>query len=131
MTASPLVVLALQCAGMLAGTFICGIIPLYLSLSKTKLRMLEVIGAGLLVGASMTVVLPEGVQALYSAGEGHQHSHEHDIMAESSSLLSQVPSQSSWAWSKLSKRAALRERNFNPENTVGIALLAGFLVMFL
>ncbi|PWN36154.1 Zip-domain-containing protein [Meira miltonrushii] len=136
MVTSPLVVLALQCAGMLTGTFICGIIPLYLSLSKTKLRMLEVIGAGLLVGASMTVVLPEGVQALYSAGEGH-HSHEHGIMAQSTSHLSQIPStlasgqaQSSWAWSKLSKRTT-RERDFDPENTVGIALLAGFLVMFL
>lgn len=136
MVASPLVVLALQCAGMVAGTFVCGIIPLYLSLSKTKLRMLEVIGAGLLVGASMTVVLPEGVQALYSAKNGessHQHSH-----MEESLQLSQIPStfttvraQSGWAWSKLSKRSAFRERNFDPESTVGIALLAGFLVMFL
>lgn len=136
MVASPLVVLALQSAGMLAGTFICGIIPLYLSLSKTKLRMLEVIGAGLLVGASMTVVLPEGVQALYSA-KGGQHFHEHNIMAQSlqpsqmSSILVSGQAHSAWAWSKLSKRAALRERSFDPESTVGIALLAGFLVMFL
>lgn len=136
MVVSPLMVLALQCAGMLIGTFICGIIPLYLSLSKTKLRMLEVIGAGLLVGASMTVVLPEGVQALYSAKQG-QHFHQNDLVTDSL-LSSQIPStlvtgqaHSPWAWSKLSKRTAFRERNFDPESTVGIALLAGFLVMFL
>lgn len=122
---SPLVVLLLQCAGILVGTFLCGVIPLYLSLSKTKLRILEVLGAGLLVGASMTVVLPEGVAAIYqpTSPEGHDDGTHHRTAA--------------WAWSRLERKAdsalpgTLRERPFDPEAAVGIALLSGFLIMFL
>lgn len=119
---SPFLALMLECAGMAAGTFLCGIVPLYLSLSKTKLRILEVLGAGLLVGASMTVVLPEGVNALYDTGKtsehaGHVHrSHSNDVLR--------------WTWGKLGRRA-VREHVYDPQSTVGMTLLAGFLVMFL
>lgn len=114
---TPLVVLILQCAGMAAGTFACGIVPLYLSLSKTKLRVLEVLGAGLLVGASMTVVLPEGVNALYDTSKSSEHVHHvRDLPIGPDGTLS---------------RRTVREHVYDPESTVGMTLLAGFLVMFL
>lgn len=116
---------------MLLGTLLCGTIPLHLPLSKTKLRVLEVMGAGLLVGASMTVVLPEGVSALFKTGSEPEHHH---------ALLSPGHSQSNeggWAWSALKKRTLADEHGHghgheqSPESLMGFALLGGFLVMFL
>lgn len=124
--APPIVTLLLTTLGLAVGTFICGCIPLSLPLSKTMLRILEVLGAGLLVGASMTVVLPEGVAAIFRAA------------AEAGRTHSEAPSRSSWAWSGL-KRAVdepdhdhdHRSPGFDPEAITGYSLLAGFLVMFL
>ena len=130
---SPLVSLLLQSAGMLVGTLICGTIPLHVPLSKTKLRVLEVMGAGLLVGASMTVVLPEGVSALFKTGSGHE---QHLAAAQSFDDTS-----GRWAWSALTRRATEptdghehgggHSHSAGPESLMGFALLGGFLVMFL
>lgn len=125
---SPGVLLLLQSLGMLLGTLLCGTIPLYLPLSKTKLRVLEVMGAGLLVGASMTVVLPEGVSALFQPEEGAH------LAATSSSPIPR----NEWAWSALNKRAPSHdhgadghEHENSPQSLMGSALLGGFLLMFL
>lgn len=156
MAISPFVVLLLESAGMLVGTYFCGIVPLYLSLSKTKLRILEVMGAGLLVGASMTVVLPEGVSALFTP-QGEPHAHMHALSerqygvdgppsstaAAASLVTAGVQHAPAWAWSMLARRdvaAVLEEggthrhghgRSFDPESATGMAILSGFLLMFL
>lgn len=124
---SPGISLLLQSLGILLGTLLCGTIPLYLPLSKTKLRVLEVMGAGLLVGASMTVVLPEGFSALFQPEEGGAHL----------TTSHQVP-HNEWAWSALSKRAPSHDHGTDghdhessPQSLMGSALLGGFLLMFL
>lgn len=125
--ASPGLALVLQSMGMFLGTLICGTIPLYLPLSKTKLRVLEVMGAGLLVGASMTVVLPEGVSALF----------REDHPTHTSHAMSSIQSQhidKDWAWSAISRRdigGHHEHAKTSPESLMGSALLGGFLVMFL
>ncbi|CBQ68230.1 conserved hypothetical protein [Sporisorium reilianum SRZ2] len=53
-------------SGMGVGTLVCGLAPLSLPLSHRMMRVLEVFGAGLLVGAAVTVVIPEGSSALFS-----------------------------------------------------------------
>lgn len=50
---------------MLIGSFLAGSIPLVVSLSEEKLKVVTVFGAGLLVGTALTVIVPEGVRALY------------------------------------------------------------------
>ncbi|KIW15958.1 hypothetical protein PV08_06008 [Exophiala spinifera] len=64
------------CAVMATASFLAGILPLAFSLSTARLRMISTIGMGVLVGTSLVVIIPEGVETLYSASEvGHKHSH--------------------------------------------------------
>ncbi|KAF8917004.1 ZIP-like iron-zinc transporter [Mucidula mucida] len=56
-----------------ASSFACGILPLSFALSKSHLTRLTTIGTGLLLGTSLGVIIPEGVEALLEANlEPHQ-----------------------------------------------------------
>lgn len=57
---------------MALASFLAGILPLSLTLSQSQLRLISTIGMGVLVGTSLVVIIPEGVETLYSASEvGH------------------------------------------------------------
>ena len=59
---------------MAATSFLVGVLPLVLSLSSKQLRLVSTIGMGVLVGTSLIVIIPEGVETLYSATtESHGH----------------------------------------------------------
>lgn len=60
---------------MLIGCYIAGIIPLSITLSEDKLKSVTVFGAGLLVGTALAVIIPEGINAMYTSGD-HSHHHE-------------------------------------------------------
>ncbi|KAK9240155.1 Zinc/iron permease [Lipomyces kononenkoae] len=49
-----------------AASFGSGVLPLVVSLSSDHLRLLSSIGAGVLMGTSLIVIIPEGVETLYS-----------------------------------------------------------------
>jgi zinc transporter 9 len=51
-------------------SFLVGIAPLYLSFSRAHLSALHVLGTGLLLGAALGIIIPEGVEALSNAHEG-------------------------------------------------------------
>ena len=53
-------------------SFLAGILPLSLSLTPSRLRLISTVGMGVLVGTSLIVIIPEGVETLYSA---HSKSH--------------------------------------------------------
>ncbi|CAH8874849.1 unnamed protein product [Trichobilharzia szidati] len=55
------------------GCYIAGCIPISFKIPMSKIRLLTVFGAGLLLGAALVVVIPEGVAAIYQS-----HSHPHD-----------------------------------------------------
>lgn len=64
---------------MLLGSYLAGSIPLFIALSEEKLQLVSVMGAGLLVGTALSVIIPEGMQTLnmaYSQGSHHSHGHE-------------------------------------------------------
>nr|CAG4645843.1 EOG090X0EEU [Lynceus sp. MCZ IZ 141354] len=61
------IVLLLLSFVMLVGSYIVGNIPLMFSMSEEKLHLVSVLGAGLLVGAALTVIIPEGIQMLFSS----------------------------------------------------------------
>jgi len=64
------------CIVMAVASFLAGILPLSLSLSQSKLRLISTIGMGVLVGTSLVVIIPEGIETLYRASEvGQAHSH--------------------------------------------------------
>lgn len=63
---------------MAVASFLAGILPLSLSLSTAQLRLISTIGMGVLVGTSLVVIIPEGVETLYSASQvGQQDPHHH------------------------------------------------------
>jgi len=42
-------------------------LPLALTLSQKRLRLISTLGMGVLVGTSLIVIIPEGIDALYNA----------------------------------------------------------------
>ncbi|KAI7258827.1 hypothetical protein KC345_g10465, partial [Hortaea werneckii] len=63
------------CLVMGGASFAAGALPLSFSLSARQLRLLTALGTGVLVGTSLIVIIPEGIETLYSArGKGHVHS---------------------------------------------------------
>lgn len=54
--------------------FLAGALPLSMTLSSSQLRLISTIGMGVLVGTSLIVIIPEGIEAIYSAGSV-EHSH--------------------------------------------------------
>jgi len=54
---------------MAIASFLAGSLPLSLSLSQSQLRLISTIGMGVLVGTSLIVIIPEGVETLYSASD--------------------------------------------------------------
>ena len=58
---------------MLLGSYIAGSIPLFFSLSEEKLQLVSVMGAGLLVGTALSVIIPEGMQTLNMAYRCNTH----------------------------------------------------------
>ncbi|KAF9181330.1 hypothetical protein BGZ51_005534 [Haplosporangium sp. Z 767] len=51
---------------MLVASFLAGNIPLSFHLSEERLKLISNFGVGLLVGTSLVVIIPEGVETLYS-----------------------------------------------------------------
>ncbi|KAE8442893.1 hypothetical protein EG329_002565 [Mollisiaceae sp. DMI_Dod_QoI] len=59
---------------MALASFLAGALPLSMTLSSSQLRLISTIGMGVLVGTSLIVIIPEGIEAVYSSGEaGHMH----------------------------------------------------------
>ncbi|XP_058793429.1 zinc transporter ZIP9 [Phymastichus coffea] len=66
---------------MLGGSYLAGSLPLVMNLSEDKLQLVSVLGAGLLVGTALAVIIPEGVRALFSGAASvsttaHDTAHE-------------------------------------------------------
>ncbi|KAI4883215.1 hypothetical protein NFI96_022604 [Prochilodus magdalenae] len=61
---------------MLVGCYVAGTIPLAVNFSEEKLKLVTVLGAGLLCGTALAVIIPEGVHALYEEVlEAGHHAH--------------------------------------------------------
>ncbi|MCJ1352677.1 MAG: hypothetical protein MMC33_002661 [Icmadophila ericetorum] len=60
---------------MAIASFLAGSLPLSFSLSQSQLRVISIVGMGVLVGTSLIVIIPEGVETLYSADRVDSHSH--------------------------------------------------------
>lgn len=147
---NPFVWLTLLSVTMLVGSFIFGCIPLSTKLSESKLRQLTAVGVGLLIGTSLVVIIPEGVETLYSstpeiAAAAHQsHAPQLGWMESSSPNGTAIPSMTSVPWPspsppshKMIENPQLAKHHHDDTSTmpkhtsVGLALIVGFAVMFL
>jgi len=89
---------------MLFGSYLAGSIPLFISLSEEKLQLVSVMGAGLLLGTALSVIIPEGVQTLNMAYSGHNAHHDDEHGGE--------------------------EHHENPgHHLIGVSLVLGFIFM--
>ncbi|KAL1919511.1 uncharacterized protein VTP21DRAFT_2204 [Calcarisporiella thermophila] len=66
---------------MLISSFLAGNIPLAFKLSEDRLKLTSALGAGLLVGTALIVIIPEGMETVYSIPHQHQ---THDIALHNS-----------------------------------------------
>ncbi|KPP79551.1 zinc transporter ZIP9-like [Scleropages formosus] len=68
--------ISLLSLAMLVGCYVAGTVPLAVNLSEEKLKLVTVLGAGLLCGTALAVIIPEGVHALYEEVlEAGHHAH--------------------------------------------------------
>ncbi|KAM0285293.1 hypothetical protein ACHAQH_001482 [Verticillium albo-atrum] len=71
-----LFLLLVLCAVMAVASFLAGSLPLAVSLTPSQLRLISSLGIGILVGTSMIVIIPEGVEAVVASSVGgHAHAH--------------------------------------------------------
>ncbi|XP_069743956.1 zinc transporter ZIP9-like isoform X2 [Narcine bancroftii] len=54
----------LLCVAMFGGSVLLGLIPLLIRLPEEKLRFVSVLGAGLLCGTALAIIIPEGMELL-------------------------------------------------------------------
>lgn len=118
---------------MLVGCYVSGSIPLVFTLSEKRLKMVTVLGAGLLVGTALAVIIPEGVHALYDQQiHAHQHSHGsrhlHHVVGKRVSTADSLKSQEA-----TSQFLALREHipKVDTDVFIGLSLCCGFVFMLL
>ncbi|KAK3357595.1 Zinc/iron permease [Lasiosphaeria hispida] len=79
-----LILLALSVVMALA-SFLAGALPLSMTLTQSQLRLISSIGVGILVGTSLIVIIPEGIEAISTTGqEAHSHNARHTGPAVSS-----------------------------------------------
>ncbi|KAJ2977923.1 hypothetical protein NUW58_g7662 [Xylaria curta] len=60
---------------MTLASFLAGALPLSMTLSQSQLRLIASIGIGILVGTSLIVIIPEGIEAVAEASIATHHPH--------------------------------------------------------
>lgn len=61
--------LSATCVVMFGGALGAGLLPGLLTVTESQLGAISALGAGLLVGTALAVVLPEGFEALHAVHE--------------------------------------------------------------
>ncbi|XP_007535381.1 zinc transporter ZIP9 isoform X1 [Erinaceus europaeus] len=115
--------ISLLSLAMLVGCYVAGIIPLAVNFSEERLKLVTVLGAGLLCGTALAVIVPEGVHALYEdilEGNHHQPSETQNVIASAKETDARVA----------------HEHEHSHEHTqlhayIGVSLVLGFVFMLL
>jgi zinc transporter 9 len=103
--------LVMLSAIMATSSFVAGMLPISISLSPRQLRAVTALGSGLLIGTALIIIIPEGIQTLY---QSPSNSHPN-------------PTSSKDHQSKNDNN----DNDGDPHTTVALALIAGFLLMYL
>jgi len=120
---------------MLIGCYVFGSIPLSLTISQKNMRSVSIVGAGLIVGTALSVIIPEGVHAIYDHDQGshsHEHSHEH---AHNEEHKEEEHKHSRSLETTDEGKLATLHKHLKPEmelhSMIGISLSLGFVFMLL
>lgn len=112
-----LLVVFLISLGMFLGCFLLGLIPLAVKLSEQKLQFVSVLGAGLLCGTALAIIIPEGIELLDGSSKGSpvkclnvvQNMNMTETVEEEVAEIGSVP----------------------PHFFIGVFLVTGFILMFI
>lgn len=99
---------------MLVGSYMAGSIPLVMKLSEKKLKLVTVLGAGLLVGTALTVIIPEGIRSLYMEEEKPAV-----VVTKATENVD------------MAQPVHLHDDNKDHSRTIGLSLVLGFVFMML
>jgi zinc transporter 9 len=83
---NPAIWLLLLSISMLIGSFLAGSVPLAFKLSESRLRYFSAMSVGLLMGTALLIIIPEGVETLYSASISAEHTELHKRTLETRSM---------------------------------------------
>ena len=110
---------------MFIASFSAGTVPLAMSLSQEKMNKISSLGVGLLVGTSLGVVLPEGIEMLYSSMESISLGGGHNLRPRAEHAIPDA----------MSHRASANPESDHSHHSyhlaVGLSLVTGYLVMHL
>lgn len=110
--------LILLSLSMLIGCYIAGIIPLSITLSEDKLKSVTVFGAGLLVGTALAVIIPEGINAMYTSGDHSHHQESHSKETEKHTATGH-------------EHHEHHHSTMDVHSLIGITLVSGFIFMLI
>ncbi|XP_051244912.1 zinc transporter ZIP9 [Dicentrarchus labrax] len=117
--------ISLLSLAMLVGCYVAGTIPLAVNFSEEKLKLITVLGAGLLCGTALAVIIPEGVHALYEEIlEGGHQSHGQVGVVEASEAKGD-------AEAVLSAGGKHEHSHEQLHACIGVSLVLGFVFMLL
>ncbi|KAG9275001.1 zinc transporter ZIP9-A [Astyanax mexicanus] len=100
---------------MFAGCFLLGLIPVLINLSQQKLQFVSVLGAGLLCGTALAIIIPEGVELVEESWRD----------TDCSVIKTKLNSTDSNSTLESSTEKGPRPRVF-----IGLSLVLGFTLMF-
>ncbi|XP_021535417.1 zinc transporter ZIP9 isoform X1 [Neomonachus schauinslandi] len=131
--------ISLLSLAMLVGCYVAGIVPLAVNFSEERLKLVTVLGAGLLCGTALAVIVPEGVHALYEdiLEEAHVNLKEELQQMSSKGKHHQVSeTQNVIASDKAAEIPVAHEHEHNHDHTqlhayIGVSLVLGFVFMLL
>lgn len=117
--------ISLLSLAMLVGCYVAGTIPLAVNFSEERLKLVTVLGAGLLCGTALAVIIPEGVHALYEEIlEAGHHAHEQVGVAE-------APETKGEADTALGVSGEHAHSHEQLHAYIGVSLVLGFVFMLL
>ncbi|XP_076604149.1 zinc transporter ZIP9 [Chaetodon auriga] len=117
--------ISLLSLAMLVGCYVAGTIPLAVNFSEERLKLITVLGAGLLCGTALAVIIPEGVHALYEEIlEGGHHTHGQAGVVEASEGKGEVEA-------ALSAGGKHEHSHEQLHACIGVSLVLGFVFMLL
>lgn len=118
--------ISLLSLAMLVGCYVAGTIPLAVNFSEERLKLVTVLGAGLLCGTALAVIIPEGVHALYEEileGGHHKHAQPGVLVASDAKVEG--------AEAALSAGTEHEHGHEQLHACIGVSLVLGFVFMLL
>lgn len=126
--------LILLSLAMLVGCYLAGSVPLAFSMSEEKLKLVTVLGAGLLVGTALAVIIPEGVHALLFPSDQAHHEVAKAVQPVGRNLMSAVNAAAAASGNnneELIHKDHDHDHGTELHSWIGVALVLGFVFMLL